>query len=45
MVVVRDIEPWDELLEAGRADERLVRQARVNARDPPMAALPKLGSG
>src|SRR4051794_9022155 len=32
MVVVRDIEPWDELLEAGRTDERLVTQSAVNAR-------------
>ena len=40
MVVVRDIEPWDALLEAGRADERLVRQAMVNAREPEMATLP-----
>jgi DEAD/DEAH box helicase domain-containing protein len=41
MVVVRDIEPWDALLEAGRADERLVRQARVNAREPRMVPLPE----
>ena len=34
MVVVRDIEPWDALLEAGRADERLVRQAMVHGREP-----------
>jgi DEAD/DEAH box helicase domain-containing protein len=40
MVVVRDIEPWDALLEAGRADERLVRQAMVNAREPDMVPLP-----
>jgi DEAD/DEAH box helicase domain-containing protein len=40
MVVVRDIEPWDALLEAGRADERLVREAMVHAREPRMEALP-----
>ena len=27
MVVTRDIEPWDELLQAGRDDERLVTQS------------------
>src|SRR5215212_9778705 len=32
MAVVRDIEPWDELLEAGRTDERLVTQSAVNAK-------------
>jgi DEAD/DEAH box helicase domain-containing protein len=32
MVVVRDIEPWDGLLEAGRTDERLVTQSAVNAK-------------
>src|SRR6201999_2899068 len=41
MVVVRDIEPWDALLEAGRADDRLVRQAMVHAREPQMVALPQ----
>src|SRR3954454_9817211 len=40
MAVVRDIEPGDALLEAGRADERLVREEMVNARDPRMAAIP-----
>src|SRR3954471_24582150 len=40
MVVVREIEPWDALLEAGRADERLVRQAMQTAREPDMAAIP-----
>jgi DEAD/DEAH box helicase domain-containing protein len=40
MAVVREIEPWDALLEAGRADERLVRQAMQNAREPRMEPLP-----
>jgi DEAD/DEAH box helicase domain-containing protein len=40
MIVVRDIEPWDALLDAGRADERLVQQAAVNAREPEFVALP-----
>jgi DEAD/DEAH box helicase domain-containing protein len=40
MAVVREIEPWDALLEAGRADERLVREAMQNAREPNMAAIP-----
>ena len=40
MALVRDIEPWDALLDAGRADERLVRQASQHAREPDMTALP-----
>ena len=32
MVVTRDIEPWDELLQAGRDDERLVTQSSVHPR-------------
>ena len=40
MVVVREIEPWDALLAAGRADERLVREAMQNAREPKLAAIP-----
>ena len=32
MAVVRDIEPWDELLAAGREDERLVMQTAQNRR-------------
>jgi len=40
MAVVRDIEPWDDLLEAGRADERLVVQSAQNARAPRAVALP-----
>ena len=41
MAVVRDIEPWDALLEAGRADERLVMQTAQHARAPRMVALPE----
>ena len=33
MAVVRDIEPWDELLAAGREDERLVMQAAQHRRE------------
>ncbi len=40
MAVVRDIQPWDELLEAGRADERLVTQSFLSARHPVTAPLP-----
>ena len=40
MAVVRDIEPWDALLEAGRADERLVMQAAQNRRPARAVALP-----
>src|SRR5829696_5020610 len=32
MAVVRDIQPWDELLRAGRVDERLVMQSAQNRR-------------
>ena len=32
MAVIRDIEPWDALLEAGRTDERLVMQSAQHAR-------------
>jgi DEAD/DEAH box helicase domain-containing protein len=39
--VTREIEPWDALLEAGRADERLVRQARQSAREADTAPLPR----
>src|SRR5215203_2532093 len=41
MAVVRDIEPWDALLEAGRDDERLVRQAAQNRRPARVVALPE----
>jgi DEAD/DEAH box helicase domain-containing protein len=37
---VRDTQPWDALLDAGRADERLVRQQSENAREPRMSELP-----
>src|SRR4051812_9477002 len=40
MAVVREIEPWDELLEEGRSDERLVRQAREPAREPEPVPVP-----
>src|ERR1700712_3156930 len=40
MAIVRDIEPWDALLDAGRADERLVRQERQNPRFPQLTELP-----
>jgi DEAD/DEAH box helicase domain-containing protein len=38
--VVRDIEPWDALLQAGRDDERLVMQASQHPRPPLEAAIP-----
>jgi DEAD/DEAH box helicase domain-containing protein len=38
--VVREVEPWDGLLEAGRTDERLVRQAREPAREAQTVDLP-----
>src|SRR5919109_1039247 len=40
MAVVRDIEPWDALLAAGREDERLVMQAAQNRRRPRTSTLP-----
>jgi DEAD/DEAH box helicase domain-containing protein len=40
MAVVRDIEPWDGLLEAGRADERLVMQAAQHRRPGRAVAFP-----
>ena len=40
MAVIRDIEPWDPLLEAGRTDERLVMQSAQHARPPREAAIP-----
>jgi len=40
MAIVREIEPWDALLAAGRADERLVRQASQHARAPRRVAIP-----
>ena len=41
MAVVRDIEPWDELLAAGREDERLVMQSAQNRRPARAVALPE----
>src|ERR1700754_75432 len=40
MAVTRETEPWDELLEAGRADARLVRQAMQHDRPPQMTPVP-----
>jgi len=40
LAVVRDIEPWDGLLEAGRTDERLVTQTSVNARPGRPVGIP-----
>jgi DEAD/DEAH box helicase domain-containing protein len=40
VAVVRDIEPWDELLEAGRVDERLVMQTMQNRRRPRTVSIP-----
>jgi DEAD/DEAH box helicase domain-containing protein len=40
MAVVRDIEPWDELLAAGREDERLVMQTAQNRRPGKAVAVP-----
>ena len=40
MAVVRDIEPWDALLQAGREDERLVMQASQHPRPPREVAIP-----
>src|SRR6188472_1572025 len=41
VAVVRDIEPWDALLEAGRVDERLVMQTMQNRRRPRSVAIPE----
>jgi DEAD/DEAH box helicase domain-containing protein len=38
--VIRDIEPWDSLLQAGREDERLVMQASQHPRPPQETAIP-----
>ncbi|HEV2819527.1 MAG TPA: DEAD/DEAH box helicase, partial [Solirubrobacteraceae bacterium] len=40
MAVTRDVEPWSALLEAGRADARLVRQAHEGAREADVVGLP-----
>src|SRR5688572_23343237 len=41
MAVVRDIEPWDQLLAAGREDERLVMQTSQHPRPPQETAIPE----
>src|SRR5919197_952934 len=41
MALVRDIEPWDALLETGRTDERLVMQESQNARPPRTVPIPE----
>src|SRR3954468_74914 len=40
VAVVREIEPWDALLEAGRVDERLVMQTMQNRRRARTVAIP-----
>ncbi len=40
MAVTREIQPWDELLAEGRADQRLVMQSAQNARPPRRAPIP-----
>jgi DEAD/DEAH box helicase domain-containing protein len=42
VAISRDIEPWAALLEAGRADERLVREANEHERPPVLADVPPL---
>jgi len=41
-ITTRQPEPWDGLLEAGRADERLVREAAEHERPPVLEPLPPL---
>jgi DEAD/DEAH box helicase domain-containing protein len=41
VAVVRDIEPWDALLQAGREDERLVMQASQHPKPPLETAIPE----
>ena len=41
MAIVRDIEPWDELLQAGRDDERLVMQASQHPKPAQLATIPE----
>jgi DEAD/DEAH box helicase domain-containing protein len=41
VAIVRDIEPWDALLQAGRDDERLVMQASQHPKPPREAPLPE----
>src|SRR3954449_12958632 len=40
MALTRRIEPWSDLLQAGRADERLVREAFEGAREPGWRPIP-----
>jgi DEAD/DEAH box helicase domain-containing protein len=40
--IVVEVEPWQELLEAGRADERLVREAQEFERPPVLGDIPAL---
>ena len=40
MAVTRRTEPWNDFLDAGRADERLVREAYEGARDPRFEPIP-----
>jgi DEAD/DEAH box helicase domain-containing protein len=40
MAVTRRTEPWSALLDAGRADERLVREAYEGAREPRFEPIP-----
>src|SRR5829696_1029775 len=40
MAVTRRTEPWSALLDAGRADERLVREAFEGARQPELVPIP-----
>src|SRR3954471_18845471 len=40
MAVTRRTEPWSGLLDAGRADERLVREAYEGAREPRFEPVP-----
>ena len=40
MAVPRTVEPWSALLDAGREDERLVREAFEGAREPVLEPLP-----
>ena len=41
-VKTRELEPWHDLLEAGRADERLVREANEHERPPVLGDIPPL---
>jgi DEAD/DEAH box helicase domain-containing protein len=40
MSITRPLEPWTPLLDAGRADERLVREAYEGAREPVLEPVP-----